>query len=187
MAKNKMTHCKSCGHEISAKGKVTCPSCGRVNKKPIYKRVWFIALVVIVVLSVIANMGSNDSTSTPTTSNTTTATSKPIVEEKIDPVDVTVKELIDMLEDNALKAKNTYDGMYVRVTGELSVIDASGKYFSLQPSNVLISFINVLCFIDEEHLDTVMEFQVGQTVTVIGEITDVGEVMGYKLDVESIE
>lgn len=36
---DKMTKCKSCGHEIAATGKVTCPSCGRVNKKPFYKRV----------------------------------------------------------------------------------------------------------------------------------------------------
>lgn len=32
MASNKMTKCKTCGNEISAKGKVTCTGCGRVNK-----------------------------------------------------------------------------------------------------------------------------------------------------------
>ena len=61
MATNKMTKCKSCGNEISAKGKVTCPSCGRVNKKPIYKRAWFIVLSVIIVISVISVLGSDDS------------------------------------------------------------------------------------------------------------------------------
>lgn len=46
----KMTNCKVCGTEI-AKNAKRCPHCGAKNKKPIYKRGWFIFLVVILAFS----------------------------------------------------------------------------------------------------------------------------------------
>ncbi len=52
MAQNKMTVCKHCGKEIAASAKV-CPHCGGKNKPPIYKRGWFIAIIVIIVLAII--------------------------------------------------------------------------------------------------------------------------------------
>ena len=58
MAKSKMTTCKHCGAEIAASAKV-CPQCGGKNNPPIYKRWWFIAIIVLIVLSVIG--GSTDS------------------------------------------------------------------------------------------------------------------------------
>lgn len=58
MAKSKMTTCKHCGAEIAASAKV-CPQCGGKNKPPIYKRWWFIAIIVLIVLSAIG--GSSDS------------------------------------------------------------------------------------------------------------------------------
>ncbi len=48
---NKLIKCKSCGREIAANAKV-CPACGAKNKKPIYKRIWFWILVLIVILGV---------------------------------------------------------------------------------------------------------------------------------------
>lgn len=66
MAKNNMRECKSCGHEIAAKGKVTCPNCGAVNNKPIYKRAWFIILAVILVFGIIgSSIGGSDDTMPP--------------------------------------------------------------------------------------------------------------------------
>lgn len=49
MAKNKMKTCKHCGAEIAKSAKV-CPVCGGKNKKPIFKRVWFWILVVLILL-----------------------------------------------------------------------------------------------------------------------------------------
>jgi len=49
MAKNKMKICKHCGAEIAKSAKV-CPQCGGKNKKPIFKRVWFWILVILLVL-----------------------------------------------------------------------------------------------------------------------------------------
>lgn len=48
---NKMTKCKSCGADIASSAK-RCPSCGAKNKKPIYKRVWFWILVVVLLIAI---------------------------------------------------------------------------------------------------------------------------------------
>lgn len=62
MAKSKMTTCKHCGAEIAASAKV-CPQCGGKNKPPIYKRWWFIAIIVLIVLSAIGGSGSGSDSS----------------------------------------------------------------------------------------------------------------------------
>lgn len=71
MAKDKMTTCKHCGQEIAASAKV-CPHCGGKNKPPIYKRGWFIALIVLIILYAI---GSSDSSSNTASSTSTSASS----------------------------------------------------------------------------------------------------------------
>lgn len=196
MSKDKMRTCKSCGHEISAKGKVTCPNCGRVNKKPIYKRFWFIALALIVFMGVIGSMGSDEPGPSPEPNDVAevkeVSNEEPVKEEqapepKPEPVDVTIDELNEMLESNALKASETYKGEYVRVTGLLHNVDASGDYFSLESPNEDFTLIGFSCDIREEHRDTVMNLEMGQSVTVVGEISTVGEVMGYRMDVNKIE
>lgn len=48
---NKMTKCKSCGADIASSAKHS-PSCGAKNKKPIYKRVWFWILVVVLLIAI---------------------------------------------------------------------------------------------------------------------------------------
>lgn len=59
-----MTTCKYCGATISKTAK-SCPHCGGRFKKPVYKRWWFIALVVVVVLGILGNLGGGGD-STPT-------------------------------------------------------------------------------------------------------------------------
>lgn len=57
-----MKPCPSCGNMISKKAPA-CPSCGAKIKKPIYKRVWFILLMVIFAIFIIAvaTSGGEDS------------------------------------------------------------------------------------------------------------------------------
>ena len=57
---SKLKNCKSCGEEINGKA-VVCPKCGVKVTKPIYKRTWFVVLVAIIVIAVIASNGNNDS------------------------------------------------------------------------------------------------------------------------------
>lgn len=66
MKKNKLTQCSACGGEIAKDKKVICPKCGKVNKRPFYKRTWFIVLAVLFTFSLIsAALGEN----APTTTN----------------------------------------------------------------------------------------------------------------------
>jgi SAM-dependent MidA family methyltransferase len=142
----------------------------------------------IILLNALGNaLGGGDVEDTTTTTEEVAEKQEDDTEEAKEPMVVTVDELMDALNENALKASKTYKDQYVEVRGKLSNIDSSGDYFSLDPLSEQYTFINVQCYIEEEHLDTVMEFNGEQEVTVVGTITDVGEVMGYSLDVESIK
>lgn len=59
----KMTNCKACGQEI-AKSAKSCPHCGEKNKKPIFTKWWFWALIVCIVIGAIGSSGGNGDTTT---------------------------------------------------------------------------------------------------------------------------
>lgn len=183
MAKDKMTTCKHCGQEIAASAKV-CPHCGGKNKPPIYKRWWFIAIIVIIVLAAIGGSGSSDSSgSTSSTATSKTAVSTSSSEAAIEYTAYTVTELSEDLNSNALKAADKYKGQYVELTGRLSVIDSNGKYISIVDSTDEWAITGVQCYIkNDEQKQVVMDMSIGDEIVVKGKITDVGEVLGYFLD-----
>lgn len=183
MAKDKMTTCKHCGQEIAASAKV-CPHCGGKNKPPIYKRWWFIAIIVIIVLAAIGGSGSSDSSgSTSSTATSKTAVSSSSSEAAIEYTAYTVTELSEDLDSNALKAADKYKGQYVELTGRLSVIDSNGKYISIVDSTDEWAITGVQCYIkNDEQKQVVMDMSIGDETVVKGKITDVGEVLGYFLD-----
>ena len=194
MSSNNLRKCKFCGNDIASKGKVTCPNCGKVNKKPLYKRVWFIVLIAIIFIGVIGSIGDDepkaegDKALTSKLSDKNDAKAEPVKEEpKAEPIEVTIDQLNEALDGNALKAADTYKGEYVKLTGLVSVIDSSGKYFSLESPNADFTLIGFTCDIKEKHRDDVMNFEKGQSITVIGKITTVGEIMGYRMDLDEIE
>ena len=57
---SKMTQCKSCAKEIATSAK-SCPGCGAKNKKPIYKKVWFWIIAIIIVIGATGGSGTDDS------------------------------------------------------------------------------------------------------------------------------
>lgn len=183
MAKDKMTTCKHCGQEIAASAKV-CPHCGGKNKPPIYKRWWFIAIIVIIVLAAIGGSGSSDSSgSTSSTATSKTAVSSSSSEAAIEYTAYTVTELSEDLDSNALKAADKYKGQYVELTGRLSVIDSNGKYISIVDSTDEWAITGVQCYIkNDEQKQVVMDMSIDDEIVVKGKITDVGEVLGYFLD-----
>ena len=193
MSNNKMTTCKTCGKEMARSAKV-CPSCGAKNKKPFFTRPWFIAIVALIIIGAIASGGKSESGNTTavadkTNSNNsevkdTTAESTTIA---IEYVDYTVDDLMAQLEENALKASNDHKGENVRITGKLNNIDSSGKYISLVP-NTDFAIIGVQCYIkNDETKAKVAELSKDSLVTLTGKITDVGEVLGYSLNIDNIE
>ena len=58
----------------------------------------------------------------------------------------------------------------------------------MHSDDTIFTLANVQCYIKgDEQLDKVKEMEIGDTVTVKGKITDVGEIMGYELKVDSIK
>lgn len=60
MTSNKMVVCKNCNMAIPQKAKV-CPTCGVKNKKPFYKRAWFIIFSLLLAFVILITIGGNDS------------------------------------------------------------------------------------------------------------------------------
>lgn len=55
----KMKQCKICSKEIAANAK-TCHSCGGKNKKAVYKRPWFIVIVLFVIIGIAISGGNSE-------------------------------------------------------------------------------------------------------------------------------
>ena len=184
----KMTTCKHCGAEIAA-GAKTCPKCGGKNKKPIYKRPWFIIVAVLVVIGVIGGIGGSDNGSS-TSSNTSSEQ-----EEKIEYKKCDISKMMKDLDENASKASDKYMDKYIEVTGRLAQIDSDGAYITLvDPSDdmavamgELAGGISCRTGYDDNIVKKVKELKKEQNVTVKGQITDVGEYIKYELQIDSIK
>lgn len=189
MGKTKETKlCKHCQTEIPKKAKV-CSNC-RKKQGGIGK--WIVIAIVVFFIIGAAGGGSDDDSKkennvNQSTNNTTTNNSEKETEVEITYTQCTVDEMVKVLEENALKAEKEYQDKYVELTGKLSVIDSDGSYISLSCINDEWSFTTVQCYIkNDEQLNKVMEMSKGDTVTLKGKVTSIGEVLGYSLDIDSI-
>lgn len=180
--KSKLKQCKSCGAEI-AKSAKNCPQCGAKNKKPVYKRVWFILLCIIAVFIIIGALSGNDEKAkSDTTGN------KQVEEETIEYKKCDIGTMDKDLENNAASAKDKYEEQYIEITGKLSVIDSDGKYISLTDPDDEWDLVGIMCYIEsDEQLDKVKELSTGDDVTVGGKVTNVGEIIGYSIDIDYIK
>lgn len=187
----KMVSCRTCGADIAKNAKV-CPSCGAKNKKPIYKRWRLWAIVLVLVIGMFGGSGEEGQVEASTPSASTPSQPEPAPSAPVEPTpepvieytEYTVKQLVEDLKSNALKAEQTYDGQYVELTGELQVIDSDGKYISLIP-NGEFTIDGVQCYIKGDvQKAAVLGMTVGDTVVVRGKITDIGEILGYTLAVD---
>ena len=176
---NETKVCKHCQTEIPKKAKV-CPNC-RKKQGGIFK--WIV--VVVVAIALISSFTGGDDETKKTSSSAETNKKE---EQVIEYTACTVGEMMDMLENNALKAETTYKDKYVEVTGRLSTIDSDGKYISLLPVDDEWAIIGVQCYIKtDEQKSHVAEMSTGDTITVRGKITQIGEVLGYSLNIDSIQ
>ena len=198
-----MKACRVCGKPVAKSAKV-CPNCGAKQKG----NKLLIIIGVIVVLGIIgAVTGGNKKKDTniapqaaeETAKETTGAATDTATEETADEAAETVteeityteydmSELMDDLENNAAAANEKYKGQYVALTGRLSNIDAQGSYISISDPDNELSFQDCRCDINgkQEISDIVKTLSKGDIITVKGKITDVGEIMGYYLDIDEI-
>ena len=182
----KLTKCKSCGREVS-KGVKSCPSCGKDNRSFIAKHKILTAIAVLVVLGGIASAGGNSSDNGQVVNggNEQAVVEQKAEEQTVEYTQVDIDTLISDLKSNALKANQNYKGKYLQLTGYVDTIDAQGTYFTVKGTDEW-DFTNVQVFINKDQATQVANFEKGQSVILKVMVKDVGEVLGYSMDLKEI-
>ncbi len=156
--KDKMKTCAVCGKEFASSAKA-CPECGAKNKRPIYLRPWFVALLIVVVVFCGLKFKS-------ASKNFTIDVNKSGVNSSIK-----AAELIEIANTDELKFKEEYVGARVTFTAQISKTEghtyrpqilksyASGLVFNVSGGNYITVCLN------NESI-----YREGDTVTVTGEI-----------------
>jgi len=175
MEKKETKICKKCQEEINKKAK-KCPKCGSKQGFP----KWIIVIVVIILIGIIASSGKDSNNNSNIDSKTDNKT--------IEYAKISVDELEDALENNAAAAKDTYNKKYLEISGKLGTIDSDLKYISLVSETNEWDIIGIHCNIrNDEQRNIIKTLSKDQPITVKGQITDVGEVLGYYLNITEIE
>ena len=184
MNSEKTKKCKYCKSEIPADARI-CPQCRKKLKGGKLK--WIFLLLVIFVIIGAASGGKKNPSSSKTPKSEASSSEKTEVT-PITYLSVAVDDMVKELEDNALNASDRYKDAYLEITGKLSNIDSSGKYINLDPVNSDFSIYGVQCYLsDDAQRNAISNMKKGDTVTLKGQCTRVGEVLGYSLDIDEIE
>lgn len=99
-----MKLCKTCGAKM-AKNAKRCPACGAKNKKPIYKRIWFWILAIIVIVLIVK------------------AVKRSGLDVKDPSAKLTADELLREYYEGEEKGSEKYDDKVVAVTGRVFSVD----------------------------------------------------------------
>ena len=184
-------YCEFCGTKLEENANV-CLSCGRQIKNTRSSKskqslpTWLIVIIVILAIGTILNINDeneepvNHVTNKETTNNKSYKASDNTnnlpnqVPEDIEYIKISKDDLDEALENNAALARETYINKYVEVTGKLGTIDSELKYLSLKSQT------------NKEQKEIVKTLTRDQEITVKGKITDVGEVLGYYLNITEI-
>ncbi|MEG1410862.1 MAG: Ltp family lipoprotein [Terrisporobacter sp.] len=121
----KMIKCKYCPKEIASNAKF-CPGCGAKNKKPLYKRPWFIVIAFFVIVGAISGAGDDDSATTDKTSGSGQEISQNQNTETDVPVEKKVEDDVPTEYKSALKKAKIYSdtmsmskaGLFEQLTSE---------------------------------------------------------------------
>ncbi|MBR3368745.1 hypothetical protein IKG45_03075 [Candidatus Saccharibacteria bacterium] len=151
------------------------------EKKPVYKKWWFWVIVVVIILGIgSAGNKKENSEERREAQNQSRETKREYIKVDID-------ELENVLDNNAALANETYNGKYLEITGRLGTIDSDIKYISLLSTTDKWDIIGVHCTVkNQETKDVIKTLSKDQTIIVKGQITSVGEVMGYSLNIDEI-
>lgn len=159
----------------------------------------FIAIVLMFFAAVLVDVidDESDTNTTPNVSPPTQNSTQP-TQDSTPPIqdttpsniiykEVTTDMLVDELKENALRADASYNDEHIKLTGKLYSIDSSGKYFNLEPMNDPWSFTSITCYVtDDSQLDQIIQMNKGDIITISGQVTLVGEVLGYSIDIHTI-
>lgn len=102
---------------------------------------------------------------------------------------VTVDQMLNELDQNAMRAQKKYSEKWYEVIGRLGTMDSEGEYFILDGDGGW-TLTNVKCIIPEAKrkklTDKVATMERGERIAVKGVIIDMGEVMGYEIRIEDV-
>lgn len=136
------------------------------QKKQLYKRSWFIVLAVIAVIG-LARSAFNKQLLNKEYKRQTAQPAENTVQEsrersgqtgdapQVQPEEeheyqiCIADDLFEALENNALNAKNTYNGQYTEISGVFNNMDSDGAYFGVGAFNQSV-YDSVICSIKNE-------------------------------------
>lgn len=150
--------------------------------------------IAIIFLLALFSRVMNDPTITGKNSSTSVASqlqeaqSQKSLETQKNYAEADIDILFNDVKNNAAKANRDYKGKYVKiVNGCVFNIESNARYISLEGSDPY-TLLHVQCYPKNETVKNAMiNLSTGQFVTVYGRITDVGEIMGYSLDMDKLE
>ena len=198
---NETKKCKYCQSDIPKKAKI-CPNCKK-KQGGIVK--WIVIAIVVFGIIGAATGGSESENENEQVNNTTNSTTNSVSNDKNTesnkqnkntqkptPTEIayeicSIDDMMEELDSNALRAETNYQDKYVEVTGKLNVIDSDGKYITIVP-DVQFAIMGIQCKIkNDEQKKQIVDMSIGDIVTVKGKITDIGEIIGYHMNLDSIE
>lgn len=148
---------------------------------------------IIFVLGVIGSLtGSGDKNPSSSGSSTTASTTQEKAQAKQKVYnDADINVLLSEAKDNAAAANQNYKGKDVKIIGgHIQNIDSDVKYVTVDGTAAKYTMIHVSCDVDaknKELKDAILKLKKEQNVVVYGTITDVGDIMGYRLKLDKIE
>lgn len=176
--------CKYCRMPIAHNAKV-CPYCAR--KQGINKLIIIVGCLVS--FGIIYSFGKSSESGNITNPNITSQENDIIAptEEEILYTSYTVDEMMEDLDNNPMSASEKYKDQYIQITGKLGNIDSDGKYISLLPKDG-VHIMGVHCSIkNDEQKQIIKNISIDDMMIIKGKCTNVGEVLGYYFDIDSIE
>ena len=172
-----MKVCKECGTEVSSRAK-SCPKCGKDQRNFFLKHKVLSFILIVIALGVLGSaLGGSENNKTESVNSN----------EVIEYMAINVDTLEKALESNPANAKDTYNGKYLEITGRLGTIDSDSKYISLLSTTDKWDLTGIHCTVkNDEQKEKIKTLNKDDTIVVKGKITDVGEVLGYYLDISEI-
>ncbi len=150
----------------------------------IKKNLWVLIGVMIIVF-MIGGCGDSGSKDNSSSSQSSASQSKEVVYAEAD-----INQLLREAKENAAAANKNYKGKNVKITGGIvKNIESDVRYISLDGGEKF-SLMHVQCFIDSDNKklkDEVLNLKKGQSVTVYGNINEVGESLGYRVHLDKVE
>lgn len=154
----------------------------------VHKKWWFWVLMALATIVTIGVIGSSEGDTATTNANSETSQVIQSQKEEVNYEVVDLRQMLDDLDANALKAEKTYQNKHVEVAGKITNFDSDGSYISIEPVNAdTWNFDTVMCKINNDaQRDFLMEKKVGDIVTVKGQITSIGEFLGYTIKIVEV-